>query len=107
MNPRSWVASANGHGDFPLHNLPLGVFSRPGETPRGGVAIGDQVLDLRAAVAAGVFQGDALAAAQAASGSTLNAFFALGSPPRQALRAALLELLSEHSGEQARLAPAL
>lgn len=43
---RSWVASANGHADFPLQNLPLGIFSRAGLSPRCGVAIGDSILDL-------------------------------------------------------------
>jgi len=107
MNTHSWIASANGHPDFPLHNLPLGIFSYGGEAPRGGVAIGDRVLDLGAAVAAGAFDGDARTAADIASASTLNAFFALGSGPRQALRAALLNLLSEHSHQQARLESAL
>lgn len=46
---RSWVASANGHTDFPLQNLPLGVFSINGSAPRAGVAIGDSILDLQAA----------------------------------------------------------
>ncbi len=36
---RSWVESANGHPDFPVQNLPLGVFSPAGGAPRGGVAI--------------------------------------------------------------------
>ena len=36
----SWVASANGHPDFPIQNLPFGVFSPSGGAPRGGVAIG-------------------------------------------------------------------
>ncbi len=31
----SWVASAQGHGEFPLQNLPLGIFSRDGDAPRG------------------------------------------------------------------------
>ena len=47
----SWVDSANsGVTDFPIQNLPFGVFRRKGskEAPRGGVAIGDQVLDLEA-----------------------------------------------------------
>jgi fumarylacetoacetase len=47
----SWVESANRPGcDFPLQNLPFGVFRRKGsqEAPRGGVAIGDQVFDLAA-----------------------------------------------------------
>ncbi len=39
---RSWVALANGHLDFPIQNLPFGIFSPPGCDPRGGVAIGDE-----------------------------------------------------------------
>ena len=46
---RSWVASANQHADFPIQNLPFGVFSPPGGAPRGGVAIGDEIFDLAAA----------------------------------------------------------
>jgi fumarylacetoacetase len=105
--PRSWIASANGHGDFPLSNLPLGIFSLDGDTPRGAVAIGDLLLDLRALVATGVLSDLALQAATAASGPRLNAFFALGSPARQALRTALLTLLGEHSPAQELLAGAL
>ena len=49
---RSWLASANGHPDFPVQNLPFAVFSERGQhpSPRGGVAIGDPVLDLRGPV---------------------------------------------------------
>ena len=96
-NPLSWVPSANGHPDFPLHNLPLGVFSVAGQTPRGGVAIGEHILDLQVACAAGLFEGEAEAAARAASGDCLNAFFALGAPARRALRATLTGLLAEGS----------
>ena len=35
---KSWVASAEGHPDFPIQNLPLGIFSPPNGEPRGGVA---------------------------------------------------------------------
>ncbi|MCP9338956.1 fumarylacetoacetase [Stutzerimonas xanthomarina] len=100
---RSWVESANGHSDFPLANLPLGVFSRDGDQPRGGVAIGDYILDLRAACEAGVFDGQALEAAKAASVSSLNAFFALGASARKALRGALMDLLAEDSAQRERL----
>ncbi|UNG16869.1 fumarylacetoacetase [Stutzerimonas zhaodongensis] len=100
---RSWVESANGHSDFPLANLPLGVFSRDGDQPRGGVAIGDYILDLRAACEASLFDGQALEAAKAASGSNLNTFFALGAPARKALRGALLDLLGEGSAQRERL----
>jgi fumarylacetoacetase len=45
----SWVESAQGHPDFPIQNLPFGVFRRdPAEAPKIGVAIGDQILDLTA-----------------------------------------------------------
>jgi fumarylacetoacetase len=45
----SWVESAHGHPDFPIQNLPFGVFRRdPAEAPKIGVAIGDQILDLTA-----------------------------------------------------------
>jgi len=51
----SWVASANSEAsDFPLNNLPYGVFDPGDGDPRCGVAIGDRVLDLRAVEDAGL-----------------------------------------------------
>ncbi len=50
----SWVTSANGHTDFPIQNLPFGLFSPADEAPRPGVAIGDHILELQALVAAGL-----------------------------------------------------
>ena len=94
---RSWVASANGHADFPLQNLPLGVFSVSGSAPRSGVAIGEHIFDLEAALDAGLFDGAAKTAVEATRGGQLNAFFELGSAARVALRERLLELLSEGS----------
>ncbi len=98
-NPQltSWVASANTAGcDFPIQNLPFAVFRRAGSTEdfRGGVAIGDQILDLGAAHALGAFSGDAGEAARVCSASTLNAFMALGPKAWSALRAALSRALS-------------
>jgi len=95
---QSWVASANGGAcDFPIQNLPFGVFRRAGtkETFRGGVAIGDQILDLGAALARDLFTGDAKVAAGAASGDTLNALMALAPRYRVALRSEMSALLSE------------
>jgi fumarylacetoacetase len=99
----SWVPSASDHPDFPIPNLPLGVFSPQGWEPRGGVAIGDQILDLPAALAAGLFTGKGAEVAEAASGQVLNSFLALGSGPRQALRMRLSELLTKGSPEQGRV----
>ncbi|EJL99860.1 fumarylacetoacetase [Pseudomonas sp. GM102] len=94
---RSWVASANGHADFPLQNLPLGVFSIKGSAPRSGVAIGDHVFDLEAALDAGLFDGVAKKAVEATRGGQLNAFFELGREARVALRERLIELFKEGS----------
>src|SRR5271168_294306 len=96
---QSWVETANGHADFPLQNLPLGVFSPPGNTvpdarARGGIAIGDKIFDIKAAFAAGLLSGEAETAAKAASGGTLNPLMALGSAPRRALRRQVFDLLA-------------
>ena len=104
---RSWVEHANGHCDFPLQNLPLGIFSRPSHLPRCGVAIGDAILDLEEVLTAGLLDGAAKMAVQATRGGALNAFFALGSVPRVALRERLLALLAEGSEYQAVLQPML
>ena len=82
----SFVESANHDPDFPIQNLPLGIFSPPGEAPRGGVAIGDEIFDLKAAAEANLFSGLAAEAARAASGALLNPLFALEARMRQALR---------------------
>lgn len=104
----SWVTSAGDTSDFPLQNLPFGIIAggasdTPGE-PRGAVRIGNEVLDLRLLAASGLLQGQALAAAQAASAGTLNAFFELGPGPRRALRAALHSLLIDGAAHQAEVA---
>ena len=66
---RSWISSANGHRDFPLQNLPLGIFSIGGSAPRSGVAIGDAIFDLEAGLAAGLFEGPAKVAVEASLGA--------------------------------------
>ncbi len=106
----SWVASANHPGtDFPIQNLPFAVFRRKGsqEAFRGGVAIGDQVLDLAAVATSGVLSGGAASAAQAASADKLNALMALGQPAWSALRLALSRALRSGSGDEGKLANCL
>ncbi|HEV2300964.1 MAG TPA: fumarylacetoacetase [Stellaceae bacterium] len=100
---QSWVASAQRHAEFPIQNLPLGVFSRAGEEPRGGVAIGEQIFDLRAGLEAGVFSGAAERAAAAALGPTLNALMELGAGPRRALRRRLSALLAAEGPERGKI----
>jgi fumarylacetoacetase len=107
----SWVACANAPGtDFPLQNLPLAVFRRAGssEAFRGGVAIGDQVVDLAAALNSNVFSAAALepAAARAAAAAAqplLNDFMAAGPQAWSALRLALSRLLRAGARQHAAL----
>ena len=94
---RSWVESANSaNSDFPLQNLPFGVF-RPGAglPPLIGVAVGDQIVDLTAAAQAGLLPGPVAAAC---GQSSLNALLALGSPAWSALRYRLSVLLGADPG---------
>jgi fumarylacetoacetase len=103
---RSWVLTANQlDSDFPIQNLPFGVFRHASGEPRGGVAIGDRIFDLRAGLEAGLFSGDAKEAARAASGPALNALMALGTDAASALRARLSDLLRENGPERARAEP--
>jgi fumarylacetoacetase len=105
---RSWVLSANGHTEFPVQNLPHGVFTPSGESvPRGGVAIGDEILDLAAAQGAGLFSGEAARASALAAAPSLNGFMAAGPASRVALRRRLIEALTDGAAEQATLAPCL
>ena len=104
---KSWVASANGHADFPIQNLPFGVFDAGDGRRRGGVAIGDSILDLGALQSAGLLSGEAAVAAAAASGPVLNALMALGAGPRRALRHALSELLVEGAEARREVEPCL
>ena len=98
---KSRIETANAPGcDFPLQNLPYGVFSVNGDAPRCGVAIGDQILDLAAAEAAGLIDAQGTFAAP-----QLNDFMALGRDAWAATRARLTELLSEGATEALPLVP--
>jgi len=109
----SWVGSANGHPDFPIQNLPFGVFSptagpdRAGSGPRAGIRVGEQILDLRALSGTGLLTGSAQVAATSASGGNLNGLFSLGAEPRKALRAQVSAILTCGAAGQAQVADLL
>jgi len=107
---RSWIDSANlPRQDFPIQNLPFGVFRRSGsgESFRGGVAIGDCIVDLAAASAGGVFEGRAREAAQLAAQAGLNDLMAAGIGTASALRLELSRALRSGSAQQRALESAL
>ena len=86
---RSWVASANRpDADFPIQNLPFGIFRRRGsnDKPRGGVAIGERILDL--------------AALKIDTGPTLNGLAATGRAELRKLRRTLSLALSTRAGQK-------
>ncbi len=102
----SWVESANGpEVPFPLQNLPFGVFERKGKgaKPTCGVAIGKEIVDLPAALKAGVFTGPARTAAQSLTGPTLNPFLALGPAAWSAVRLQLSRALRTGKGATGKL----
>lgn len=103
---RSWLASANAAGsDFPIQNLPFGVFRRAGSSQawRGGVALGDQVIDLAALHASGMVTGAAAEALARAAEPTLNGLLALGPAAWRALRHALFDAFRDGSAAAAAL----
>ena len=103
-NRQSWVTSANGHADFPIQNLPFGVFSSSGSSERrAGIAIGDMILDLASANEAGLLAGATRDAAEATSSGSLNKLFALGAAARQALRVRASELLDAKGPDSKRI----
>ncbi len=92
-----WVASANVAGcDFPIQNLPFCVFSEFDEeaVPRGGIAIGDQILDMAVCADANLFGGRAADAVFTAAQSTLNELMSMDTVYVSALRAEVSALLS-------------
>jgi fumarylacetoacetase len=103
---RSWLPSANLSGcAFPIQNLPFGVFrrARGGEPFRGGVAIGDQILDLAAVADANLFLADAAQGIRAGSLPSLNSLMQLGPQIWGALRRGLFEALAQGSALESAL----
>jgi len=100
MELRSFVESANDPAsDFPVQNLPLGVFRRGGAgRARVGSAIGDRVLDLQVCSERGLLRGLPADVETACTGDSLNALMALDSRVRGTLRHRLSQLLRAEGG---------
>ena len=96
----SWVESAQVPGtDFPIQNLPFGVFKRAGrvESARAGIAIGDQIVDISACLREGLITGAALPAAERCLAPQLNELMEVGGGAVSALRRSVSELLRADS----------
>lgn len=88
----SWVESANGHPDFPIQNLPFGLFSPAGQEARVGVAIGDMILDLQGCHATDLLESISLPPFHA---DGINALLAMPKDAKRALRRRLSRLLAD------------
>ena len=98
---QSWVSTAeDATSDFPLENIPFGIFSAEGREARPGVAIGDQILDLASVSEAGLLD-DATAAiiGDCARAGALNPLLAAGSAVLRSLRARTQVLLARGSAD--------
>jgi fumarylacetoacetase len=104
---KSWVQSANAtDSDFPIQNLPFGVFSRRGESDRRiGVAIGDQIVDVRECGRANLWSGDAAEVAELCSQPAMNALAAAPRSAHTAFRSRLSELLTGGEGQENAINP--
>lgn len=103
---KSWLDSANDPaGDFPLENLPFGVFEGDGAN-RIGLAIGDQILDLAASADAGVLEGLAKPVLQACRAQDLNVLAQTEHTAIRQIRARAAELLSDR-GQRDKVEPLL
>ena len=99
---RSWLDSANVEGgEFPIQNLPFGVFKTEGTAPRGGVALGDRIIDL------GKLADRLGGAARAATGETLAPLIEQSPHALSALRAALSDLYRSDGPDRAAAEAAL
>src|ERR1035438_6129440 len=97
MALRSWIASANDPAtDFPIQNLPYGVFCHRQQT-RIGVAIGNQILDLHACADQGLLQGLPDELVKACCEKRLNTLMSLGPQSWSGLRSKVTALLDRKS----------
>jgi fumarylacetoacetase len=101
---RSWVDVPAG-SDFPLQNLPYGIFSDARSGPRAGVAIGAQVVDLHALARRGLLDDAAPDPVGLLSSPTLNAFLEAGRGVWRAVRERLVDLLAEGGNPALRADP--
>jgi fumarylacetoacetase len=97
---RSWLDTANESGcEFPIQNLPFAVFRSAGsqEHFRGGVAIGDQIIDMAALAASQPLDSQTMLGVRAAAQSSLNSLMQLGPEVWKRLRHALFDAMRQGS----------
>jgi fumarylacetoacetase len=98
-NRKSWVASANAEGGFPLQNLPFCAFQVRGGGQHLGIGIGDSILDLARLAQSEAVSGVPVDVREACMEPTLNRLMACGREKARKLRGALMRMLGEDAPE--------
>ena len=103
----SWIESANSlDTDFPIQNLPFGVFSRKGDAERRvGVAIGDQIVDIGESLSANLWSGAARDVARWCDRPNINELMQAPKASLSQFRARLSELLAGTPGDDTVINP--
>jgi fumarylacetoacetase len=94
----SWIKIPQG-SDFPLENIPFGIFSVGNSNPRPATRIGDTVIDLGALADHGYLDGLGITDLSVFHRPVLNKFIALGKPVTSKVRQRLIELFSKDNTE--------
>lgn len=97
-NLKSWLEVKPG-SDFPIQNLPFGIFRTAEKTERAGVAIGDYILDLLVIAESGLLDGIPWPFKAVFSEKTLNNFIALGKHTTREVRERISDLLNADNRE--------
>ena len=97
-NLQSWVDIPSG-SDFPIQNLPFGIFKTSKGHPKAGVAIGDQILDLAILFDEGFFSGIEFPLINVFDHKFLNSFLSLGKPIISDVRNRISTLLRSDNPE--------
>ena len=92
---KSWINIDKG-SDFPIQNIPFGIFQKNGTGPRAATRFGDTVVDLYALANYNVFDGLNIDK-ELFNRCSLNDFIALGKPTWRALRDRLSEIFEENN----------
>jgi len=93
-NLKTWVPVAE-ESDFPIQNLPFGIFQKKGKSPRIGVAIGKQILDLSQISKIGLFDDCGVKGKNVFKNRFLNRFLSFGKSATGKIRDRVSEILSE------------
>lgn len=94
---KSWIEVAP-DSDFPIQNIPFGIFKVAGKNPRAGTRIGNTVVDLYALAEAGFLDGMGIDPG-VFNRDSLNPFIALGKPVWSAVRRRLIAVFGSDNPE--------